>query len=81
MITQAVLSPGLNNGDTLTGAAVCPGSVLAGGYQIEVDRVGDLDKLIPFLNTPTDRQTWTVGIAASANVQAVRLTVSAVCGG
>jgi hypothetical protein len=79
-VSQHVTSPGLTNGDTLGGAAVCAGSVLSGGYTIAVTRAGDLDKLIPAMDFPSDPQTWTVVVAASANVQGVVLTVVAVCG-
>jgi hypothetical protein len=79
LVAQTVVAPGLGNGDTLTGFAVCPGAVVGGGYTVAVERPGDQDKLIPISNFPSDPQIWTVTLHASANVQAVTLTVFATC--
>jgi hypothetical protein len=79
--SQVSTSLGLNNGDTFTGFALCPNTVLSGGYTVEVARAGDADKLIPISNFPSDPQIWAVTLHASANVQGVMLTVYAVCGG
>lgn len=81
IVSQITTSLGLNNGETLTGFATCGNTVLSGGYTIAVAREGDQDKLIPISNLPSDPQIWAVTIHASANVQAVVLTVFAVCGG
>lgn len=81
IVSQITTSPGLNNGETLTGFATCGNTVLSGGYTITVAREGDQDKLIPISNLPSDPQIWAVTLHASANVQAVVLTVFAVCGG
>lgn len=80
IVTEPFSSPGMNNGDTLVGSAVCSGSVLGGGYAIAVTRAGDLEKIIPALNFPSDAHTWTVEVAANANVDAFTLTVFATCG-
>lgn len=79
--SQTITSPGLGNGDTLTSFATCETTVLAGGFTVAVARAGDQDKLIPIANYPSDPQIWTVTLHASANVQAVTLTVFATCGG
>jgi hypothetical protein len=78
-VRQAVVSPGLGNGDTLTGSAVCDTLVLAGGYSVTVSRIADQDKLIPIASFPSAPDTWTVTLFASANTQAVLLTVYASC--
>lgn len=74
-------SPGLGNGDTLTGFAVCSTTVVSGGYAVAVDRVGDADKLIPISSFPPSPQVWATTLHASANTQGVTLTVYAVCAG
>ena len=71
----------MNNGDTLAGVALCPGPVLGGGYTVTVSRPGDQDKLIAAATFPSDADTWTVVLGASANVDAFTLTVFATCSG
>ena len=77
--TQEFTSPGLNNGETITGSVTCSGPVTSGGYSLVGTRLGDQEKLIPFVNAPSDGNTWTVIMAANANVQAFTLTVFAGC--
>lgn len=62
-------------------SAVCSsGIVLAGGYRFATpDRAGDISKLVPIASYPSDSQTWTVTLVATANVQAVVLSVFATC--
>lgn len=81
IVSQATASPGLGNGDTLTGFATCAGTVVSGGYTVAVDRAGDQDKLIPIASFPSDPLVWAVTLHASANVQALVLTVYAICNG
>lgn len=80
VLAQLFPSPGLMNGDTLEGDVVCPGgSAIAGGYTIAATRPEDQEKITPFRNYPSDPRTWTVVMAASANVQPFVLTVYATC--
>ena len=71
----------LGNEETLTVFAVCTtGLVLGGGYTVETpDRPHDITKLIPIASFPSDPQTWTVTLVATANVQSVVVTVVATC--
>ena len=81
LITQQFTSPGMNNGDTLSGSLSCvaPNRLLSGGYFTSVTRPQDIDKLVPILNAPTGVTTWSAAVAASANVQGVVLTIFALC--
>ena len=81
LITQQFTSPGMNNGDTLSGSLSCgaPNRLLSGGYFTSVTRSQDIDKLVPILNAPTGVTTWSAEVAASANVEDVVLTIFALC--
>ena len=81
LITQQFTSPGMNNGDTLSGSLSCvaPNRLLSGGYFTSVTRPQDIDKLVPILNAPTGVTTWSAAVAASASVQGVVLTIFALC--
>jgi hypothetical protein len=63
----------------IAGAVTCAGAVVGGGYVVTGTRLADQEKLIPFMNFPSDAQTWTVVMGANANVQAFTLTVYGVC--
>lgn len=80
LVSDHATSDGLDNGDTLVASARCVGSVVGGGYTIDTPgRPQDQNKLTPIASFPADAQTWTVVIAASANVEIVVLTVLATC--
>lgn len=67
-------------GDTLRGDAICPpGAVLGGGYTLFSTDSNQNGKVIPIASFPSDPITWTVIVAASANVQSFILTVYATC--
>jgi hypothetical protein len=83
LVEATFTTPGLGNGETFAGAATCQAAqLLSGGYAIvATERPADQTKLLPLVSRPLDAQTWEAKVTATANTQAVVLTVTALCAG
>jgi hypothetical protein len=81
LVESTATSAGLGNGETLTAVAICQvPEVISGGYAILTpERPSDRGSLDVIVNRPNNPQSWMVTLAASADTQFVRLTVTALC--